>query len=343
MTGMVRKVHLAKPRGFCAGVVMAIRAVEEAAEEMKDAGRGELAVYHPIVHNDTVVRRLEEGHGVHFVEKLEEIGALEAEARRRGSKLSDTVVFSAHGVSPQVRLDADRLGFHTLDATCPLVTKVHSEAKKYAARGYHILLIGDSTTHQEVIGTRGEAPEQTTVVSVVGNRKHDSQLADPNTVAVPDPEKVVVLTQTTLSVDDTAKTVDILRERFPALVLPSRDDLCYATKNRQDAVRRIADEVDLFLVVTSTYSSNGMRLLELAEELTHNAERIEQVDDIRDEWLDGIESVGITSAASTPEDLVQEIVAFFKRRNPRLEVIERGEGEEITFRQPKRVPPRHSR
>lgn len=337
---MVREIHLAKPRGFCAGVVMAIQAVEQSAEEMRRRGDGELPVYHPIVHNDTVVERLERDHGVHFVEDLGELGPLAEAARKRGARLADTVVFSAHGVSPEVRRRADALGLHTLDATCPLVTKVHSEARKYAALGYQILLIGDSIRHQEVIGTRGEAPERTTVVSVVGNRKHDPALADPDTVEVPDPNKVVVLTQTTLSVDDTARTIEILRKRFPALIVPSRDDLCYATKNRQDAVRRIADKVGLFLVVTSDYSSNGMRLLELAESLTGNARRIEHVGDIREGWLEGVASVGITSAASTPDDLVQEIVAFFRERNPALEVIEEGEAEKITFRQPKPVPPR---
>ena len=335
---MVKTLHLAKPRGFCAGVVMAIQAVEEAAAELRS--EGELAVYHAIVHNDTVVGRLEAEHGVHFVEDLGEVAGVATAAAARGSRLADTVVFSAHGVSPAVRLRADELGLHTIDATCPLVTKVHNEAKKYAARGFHILLIGDSTTHQEVVGTRGEAPARTTVVSVVGNRKHDPGLADAETVGVPDPAKVVVLTQTTLSVDDTARTIAILKERFPALVVPARDDLCYATKNRQDAVRRIAKTVDLFLVVTSDRSSNGMRLLELAEELTGNARRIESVRDVREEWLAGVSAVGVTSAASTPDDLVQEIVAYFRGRNPSLEVIEEGEWEEITFRQPKRLPPR---
>ena len=169
---MVQIVYLAKPRGFCAGVVMAIEAVEKAADEMKDAHQGDLAVYHAIVHNDTVVRRLEQGHDVHFVEDLDEIKGLEERARADGASLADTVVFSAHGVSPAVRERADALGLHTIDATCPLVTKVHSEAKKYARLGYHILLIGDSTHHQEVVGTYGEAPDCTTVVSVVGNRKH---------------------------------------------------------------------------------------------------------------------------------------------------------------------------
>jgi 4-hydroxy-3-methylbut-2-enyl diphosphate reductase len=339
MTRVVEKLYLAKPRGFCAGVVMAIRAVEEAADSLRATGGGELTVYHPIVHNDTVVQRLERSHGAHFVESLEEMDPIARRAAERGGKLADTVVFSAHGVSPAVRRRADELGLGTIDATCPLVTKVHSEARKYAQRGYHILLIGDSTVHQEVIGTRGEAPDRTTVVSVVGNTKHDPGLADPHTVSVPDPDKVLVLTQTTLSVDDTMKTVEILRRRFPRLVLPARDDLCYATKNRQDAVRRIGTRAELFLVVTSSYSSNGMRLLELAQQLTGNAHRVQSACDIVEDWLTGVRAVGVTSAASTPEDLVTGIVAFFRERNPDLEVIEEGEWEQITFRQPRRVPP----
>lgn len=335
---MVEKLYLAKPRGFCAGVVMAIQAVEDASRGMREEGQGELTVYHSIVHNDTVVRRLEERERAHFVEDLDDIEALSGRLARDGTRLSDTVVFSAHGVSPTVRRRAKELKLATIDATCPLVTKVHSEAVKYARLGYHILLIGDSTTHQEVIGTFGEAPDSTTVVSVVGNRQDDPGLANPHTVEVPDPARVVVLTQTTLSVDDTEKTVEILRGRFPDLVVPSRDDLCYATKNRQDAVRRIASEVDLFLVVTSSYSSNGMRLLELAESLTGNARRLESVADVRPDWLEGVRSVGVTSAASTPEDLVQEIVELFRDKNPGLEVVEEGEWEKITFRQPKRIP-----
>lgn len=342
---MIETLYLAKPRGFCAGVVMAIDAVEDAAQEMHQQDEGRLAVYHAIVHNNTVVNRLRQKHSVQFVEQLSELNALKAQAQREGRTLADTVVFSAHGVSPGVRQEANQLGLATIDATCPLVTKVHSEAKKYARAGYHILLIGDSTQHQEVIGTRGEAPEHTTVVSVVGNRKHDPLLADPSTVAVPDPDKVVVLTQTTLSVDDVKKTIEILKERFPKLVVPPSDDLCYATKNRQDAVKQIAPEVDLFLVVTSDYSSNGMRLLELAADLCGNAKRVESAADIDEAWLEGVRSVGVTSAASTPDDLVQEIVAFFQARNGGLELIEEGEWENITFRKPKRqmaISPRSS-
>lgn len=339
---MIEKLYLAKPRGFCAGVVMAIDAVEDAALELRANDEGDLAVYHAIVHNNTVVERLEQNHQVHFVEELSQLQSLQAQAAQQGRKLADTVVFSAHGVSPAVRQEAQRLGLATIDATCPLVSKVHNEAKKYAKAGYHILLIGDSSRHQEVIGTLGEAPEHTTVVSVVDNRKHDPALADPHSVTVPDPENVVVLTQTTLSVDDTMRTIAILKERFPKLVIPARDDLCYATKNRQDAVRAIAPQVQLFLVVTSDYSSNGMRLLELAEKLCGRAERVESVADIDPAWFAGVQAVGLSSAASTPDDLVQAIVQDLQARNPGMHVIEEGEWEDITFRKPKRVPALHN-
>ena len=316
---------------------MAIEAVENFARELKKSEEGELAVYHAIVHNDTVVKRLEDRHGVHFIEDLAELEGVRKELERSSKQFSNTVVFSAHGVSPSVRQNAKQLGLSTIDATCPLVTKVHNEAKKYANEGFHILLIGDSSKHQEVIGTRGEAPEQTTVVSVVGNRKQDPDLADPKTVNVPDPNKVVVLTQTTLSVDDVYKTIHILKERFPKLHIPPRDDLCYATKNRQDAVKAIAAKVDLFLIVSSNYSSNGMRLFELADDLMGNAKRIESVADIEEAWLDTATSIGISSAASTPDDLVQEIKEMFLRKNPQLEIIEEGEWENISFRPAKRV------
>ena len=340
---MVTKVFLAKPRGYCAGVVMAIEAVENAAQTMRENKQGELSVYHSIVHNNTVVSRLEDKHNVHFVEDLQELNDLHDSLKQQNRELSDTIVFSAHGVSPAVKAQANALNLATIDATCPLVTKVHSEAKKYARDGYHILLIGDSSRHQEVLGTKGEAPEHTTVVSVVGNRKDDAELADPRTVTVPDPDKVVVLTQTTLSVDDVAKTIDILKTRFPALVVPPSDDLCYATKNRQDAVKNIAPHVDLFLVVTSDYSSNGMRLLELAQDLMGNAKRVESIADLNEAWLENVTSVGITSAASTPDDLVQELVSYFKTHNNKLELIEEGEWENITFRPAKRVPAAQAR
>jgi len=316
---------------------MAIDAVEDAARENRQQGRGELSVFHAIVHNDTVVSRLEQEHAVHFVEDLSELELVREAVEASGGTLDPTVVFSAHGVSPSVRERARQLGLATIDATCPLVTKVHSEAARYARDGYHLLLIGDSSTHQEVIGTLGEAPHATTVVSVLGNRNRDPALSDPRTVQVPDPERVAVLTQTTLSVDDTLKTIRLLRRRFPKLMVPSRDDLCYATKNRQDAVRTIAPHVGAFVVVTSDYSSNGMRLLELAERLVGRAYRIESAADLDATWFDGVDAVGVTSAASTPDDLVQEVVAWFRERDPALELIEEGEWEKVAFRQPKRV------
>ncbi len=326
---MVERVYLAKPRGFCAGVVMAIRAVEKEARRSE----GDLVVYHQIVHNETVVRRLEEEYGVHFVEDLDEIEEL-----KKRHRLSGKIVFSAHGVAPQVRRKAAELGLLQIDATCPLVTKVHTEAKKYAALGYTILLIGDSADHQEVKGTLGEAPENTILVAVHTQVGKDPRLADPRTVEVPDPEKVVVLTQTTLSVDDTDATIAILKERFPKLVTPSRSDLCYATKNRQDAVRRLARHVDLFLVLSSRHSSNGMRLFELASALTR-AVRIDGPEDLKEDWFEGVRHVGITSAASTPEDLVQGTVAWLKARWPNLELREDGEWEQIRFREPRPKTP----
>jgi len=334
---MVERVYLAKPRGFCAGVVMAIAAVEKAARELQH--EGELVVYHAVVHNDVVVKRLENEYGLHFIEDLAEVEQLRLEQAKAGKKLNQTVVFSAHGVPPWLRTEAAERSLHQIDATCPLVTKVHNEARRYAREGYWILLIGDSADHQEIKGTRGEAPEKTILVAVHTHVGRDQRLADPHTVEVPDPQKVVVLTQTTLSVDETLETVNILKRRFPKLVVPSRHDLCYATKNRQDAVKKIAPNVGMFLVLTSLASSNGMRLLELAKSLVGRAERINTVQDIQTEWLLGVRSVGITSAASTPDDLVQEVVAHFRQLNPSLEVIEEGEWEDIEFRAPKRVSP----
>lgn len=336
---MIETLYLARPRGFCAGVVMAIEAVERAADENRERGQGDIAVYHSIVHNRTVVERLEQERGVSFVEDLDDLETVERDLAARGRQLDRTIVFSAHGVSPAVRQRAAELGLATIDATCPLVTKVHSQAKRYAADGYHMLLIGDSADHQEVKGTYGEAPEAITLVGVLGATEHDPRLADPRTVTVPDPDRVAVLTQTTLSVDDTMRTIDLLRERFPKLVTPARDDLCYATKNRQDAVRRLAPLTDLFLVLSSEQSSNGMRLYELAGRLAKNARRIEDVRDLDPAWLAGVRTVGISSAASTPDDLVQEVVAYFRDLNPELEIVEEGEWEDITFRAPKRVPP----
>ena len=322
---MIERVVLAKPRGFCAGVVMAIGAVEKAARTEEKP----VTVYHSIVHNHTVVQRLEQQQGVHFVEDLNAVSALPGGG--------DTIVFSAHGVSPLVRALARELGLNTIDATCPLVTKVHTEARKYAREGYTILLIGDSAVHQEVIGTRGEAPDHTVLVGVLG--KSGEGLSDPHTVTVPDPSRVVVLTQTTLSVDDTRRTVEILKSRFPAMLIPPSEDLCYATKNRQDEVKRIAKQVDAFLVLTSTHSSNGMRLLELAEDQCGRAYRLDSAADLSGLDLSGVRAVGITSAASTPDDLVQAVVERLRLQNPALTVTEEGEWEHIEFREPKKLGP----
>ncbi len=328
---MIERVYLAKPRGFCAGVVMAINTVERAARELAD--KGDLVVFHSIVHNDVVVGRLRDEFGVHFVEDIAELAELE-----KKHKLARTIVFSAHGIPPGVREAVGRMGWNYIDATCPLVTKVHTEAKRYAQLGYTILLIGDSSNHQEVRGTFGEAPENTILVAVHTHVGRDPRLADPRTVRVPDPERVVVLTQTTLSVDDTDHTVAILQKRFPHLVLPSRDDLCYATKNRQDQVKRLAPHVDLFLVLTSSYSSNGMRLYEIASGLTA-ARRIDTAADLHEAWFEGVRSVGVTSAASTPEYLVAEVTAYLLERNPGLRIIEEGQWEKIRFREPGVVTP----
>ena len=306
-----KRVLLAAPRGYCAGVDRAVDTVEKA-----------LTLYGPpvyvrkqIVHNKHVVATLER-RGAVFVEETDEVpeGA--------------TVVFSAHGVAPVVHEEARSRSLRTIDATCPLVTKVHREAVRFADDDYDILLIGHEG-HEEVIGTSGEAPDHITLVDGPD---------DVANIEVRDPDKVVWLSQTTLSVDDTMKTVDILKERFPNLVVPPSDDLCFATKNRQDAVRQMAPNVDTFLVVTSAASSNGMRLLELAEDLTGNAHRIESAADIDPAWFAGCGSVGVTSAASTPDDLVQEIVAHFRGINPALNLVEEGEWENITFRPAKRVP-----
>jgi 4-hydroxy-3-methylbut-2-en-1-yl diphosphate reductase len=327
---MVETVILARPRGYCAGVVMAIEALEEAATENKQTGEGDIVAYHAIVHNQTVVQRLEQQHKVRFVEDLAELEGMQGQG--------NTVVFSAHGISPKVREEAQKRGLTTLDATCPLVTKVHSESKRYAALGYTILLIGDSSKHQEIIGTYGEAPENTVLVNVWGNKKFDPTMHDAHSVTIPDPDKCIVLTQTTLSVDDTDKTVEILKQRFPKMVIPSRSDLCYATKNRQAAVKVIAPQVDLFLVVSSLTSSNGMRLVELAESLTAEAYRVDSAEDIQPSWLENVKAVGITSAASTPDDLVWSIVEKLRQQNPNLVVREDGgEPEDIEFRKPSRV------
>jgi 4-hydroxy-3-methylbut-2-enyl diphosphate reductase len=285
--GTLREIVLAGPRGFCAGVERAIEIVEQAL----DVVGVPIYVRREIVHNRHVVEELRQ-KGAIFVDELDEVPA------------GATVIFSAHGVSPMVREDGVRRGLRVIDATCPLVTKVHIEAIRYAREGYTIVLVGHED-HDEVIGTTGEAPER---IAVIDSVEEAEQLE------VSDPEKVAYLTQTTLSVDDTRAIIDVLRRRFPRIKGPARDDICYATQNRQAAVKRLAGEVDLVLVLGAANSSNAARLREVAEALGTPARLINDVRDIRTEWLDGIERVGVTAGASTPEFLVREVVDFLQSR-----------------------------
>lgn len=277
-----KRVLLAAPRGYCAGVDRAVVAVEKA-----------LTVYGPpvyvrkqIVHNVHVVRTLEE-RGAVFVDEVDEVPT--------GSLL----VFSAHGVSPAVVAAARSRGLRTIDATCPLVTKVHREAVRFAREGYDILLIGHAG-HEEVEGTTGEAPDN---VRLVGGPD------EAESVDVADPEKVVWLSQTTLSVDETMETVERLHQRFPALHRPPSDDICYATQNRQSAIKRVAAASDVVIVVGSANSSNSVRLVEVAREAGSAAHRVDYAEEIRQEWIEGASTIGVTSGASVPEELVDEVLA----------------------------------
>lgn len=285
---MPGKVLLAAPRGYCAGVDRAVVTVEKAL----DLYGPPVYVRKQIVHNKYVVQRLED-RGAIFVEELDEVP--------EGS----TVVFSAHGVAPSVHAEASDRGLKTIDATCPLVTKVHSEAKRFSAEGMQILLIGHEG-HEEVVGTMGEAPEAMTLVE---------SPADADTVSV-DPERPLVwLSQTTLSVDETLETVDRLRERFPQLQSPPSDDICYATQNRQAAVKKIAENCDLLIVVGSGNSSNSVRLVEVGlESGASSAHRVDGVDELQEVWLEGVSTVGLTSGASVPEVLVDGVLAWLAER-----------------------------
>jgi 4-hydroxy-3-methylbut-2-enyl diphosphate reductase len=281
MTSTITEILLAGPRGFCAGVERAIDVVEVALEVCEPP----VYVRKEIVHNRHVVETLRQ-RGAIFVDELDEVpdGA--------------TVVFSAHGISPSVREDARRRGLRVIDATCPLVTKVHLEAIRYARERYSIVLIGHQD-HDEVIGTLGEAPDRIHVIA---------SAADVDKLEVPDPDKIAYLTQTTLSVDDTRDVIVALRRKFPKIVGPSRDDICYATQNRQAAVKRLADDVDVLLVIGSSNSSNAIRLVEVARSAGTRAHLINDARDIRPEWLQGAARVGVTAGASTPEVLVTRTV-----------------------------------
>ena len=281
------RVILASPRGFCAGVNMAIEALELA---LKIHG-APLYVYHEIVHNRWVVEGFQR-KGVVFVDNLAEVP--------EGAPL----LYSAHGVSPEVRQQAAQRRLETIDATCPLVTKVHHEAIRFARQGYTILLIGHAG-HDEVVGTMGETPQSVHLVQTI---------ADCDRVEVPDPSKVAYLTQTTLSVDDAAKIIERLRERFPKMAGPARNDICYATQNRQEAVRVLAQQSQMVLVVGSQNSSNSRRLAELARSFGVEAHLIDGPVDIDLGWFSGDETVLITAGASAPETLVTECVHLLQER-----------------------------
>ena len=278
-----KRILLAAPRGYCAGVDRAVIAVEKALERFG----APVYVRKQIVHNIHVVKELE-SKGVIFVDEVAEVPE------------SSNIVFSAHGVSPMVVAEAADRGLNAIDATCPLVTKVHREAVRFSGQDYHILLIGHAG-HEEVEGTMGHAPDHTTLVN-------DPDEAD--RITVPDTENLIWLSQTTLSVDETMETVRRLRLRFPHLSDPPSDDICYATQNRQVAIKKIAPECDLVIVVGSPNSSNSVRLVEVALEYGAKAAyRVDYASEIKQEWLEGVATIGLTSGASVPEVLVDHTLA----------------------------------
>jgi 4-hydroxy-3-methylbut-2-enyl diphosphate reductase len=307
----VEKLLLAAPRGYCAGVDRAVQTVEHALE----------------LHGPPVYVRKEIVHNKHVVASLRERGAIFVD------ELDDTIpegaitVFSAHGVSPAVHADAERRGLQTIDATCPLVTKVHREAVKFAAEGYTIVLIGHAG-HEEVEGTTGEAPDHIVLVQTE---------EDVDELEVPDPERVAYISQTTLSVDETRSIINKLREKFPAIVGPRTDDICYATTNRQAAVKQMAAQCDLVLVIGSTNSSNSQRLVDVARDHGCDAYLIDNEAMVQDEWLSGARVVGISSGASAPEELVDRLVQFFRDRG--AETVETFEvlREDVRFMLPKTI------
>src|SRR3954447_4869993 len=305
------KLLLAAPRGYCAGVDRAVQTVERALE----------------LHGAPVYVRKEIVHNKHVVETLRERGAVFVDELEDSIPEGAITVFSAHGVSPAVHADAERRNLITIDATCPLVTKVHREALKFAAEGYTIVLIGHAG-HEEVEGTMGEAPENIVLVETE---------ADVDTLEVPDERKLAYISQTTLSVDETRTIIARLRERFPEIVGPRTDDICYATTNRQGAVKQMAPHCDLVLVIGSRNSSNSNRLVEVARDQGTEAQLIDNEQQVADEWLEGKRVVGITSGASAPEELVERLVAFFRERGvvdvEEFQVV----SEDVRFMLPKTI------
>jgi 4-hydroxy-3-methylbut-2-en-1-yl diphosphate reductase len=310
MGSVPEKLLLAAPRGYCAGVDRAVQTVERALE----------------LYGAPVYVRKEIVHNKHVVEQLRDRGAVFVDSETEVPE-GATVVFSAHGVAPSVHDNAVRRALATIDATCPLVTKVHVEAKKFAAEGYTIVLVGHAG-HEEVEGTMGEAPDN--IVLIENERDVDE-------LEVEDPSKVAYISQTTLSVDETRAVINRLRERFPKIIGPRTDDICYATTNRQAAVKQLARQCDLVLVIGSRNSSNSNRLVEVAREHGADSHLIDNEAQVRDEWLDGKRVVGITSGASAPDELVQRLVRFFEDRGTTdvgvLEVVQ----EDVRFMLPKAI------
>ena len=303
------KVLLAQPRGVCAGVERAVEIVEEALKRYGPP----VYVRHEIVHNKYIVENFQK-RGVIFVDELNEVPD------------TSLVIFSAHGVAPSVHEDARRRKLRAIDSTCPLVSKVHNEVVRHAQKGDHLFLIGHEG-HEEVVGTLGHAPDRITLVTSV---------EDARTVQVPDGRQVYVVTQTTLSMDDTGRILEVLKRRFPELKQPSADDICYATQNRQNAVKEIARKVDVVLVIGSQNSSNARRLAEVAESDGVPAHLIDGEKDVDPKWLEGANVVGVTSGASTPEILVERVVDRLRELGPgEVEVEVCGTQEEhVTFQLP---------
>ena len=281
------RIILANPRGFCAGVNMAIESLEQALTMFGTP----LYVYHEIVHNRPIVERYR-GRGVVFVDDISEVPD------------GGTVLYSAHGVSPVIRQQSAARNLRAIDATCPLVTKVHMEAVKFAREGYTIVLIGHEG-HDEVIGTMGEAPAHMVLVE---------DAADVDALTLPADAKLAFLTQTTLSVDEARAVIDALKRKYPQVVGPNKDDICYATQNRQDAVKKLVIEADVVLVLGSQNSSNSQRLAELARAAGKSAHLIDRVAELRDEWFAAADSVLVTAGASAPEEHVQDCIEYLKAK-----------------------------
>jgi len=303
---VVKRVLLASPRGYCAGVERAVETVERAL----DLYGPPVYVRKQIVHNLHVVRDLEE-RGAIFVESEDEV------------PVGATVVFSAHGVAPAVHVNSAARGLNTIDATCPLVTKVHVQARRYAAAGYTVVLIGHAG-HEEVVGTMGEAPDSIVLVE---------SIEDAERLELPGAEKIAYITQTTLSVDETAEIIGVLRRRFPNVYAPKKEDICYATSNRQWAVKELLGEVDLLLVIGSRNSSNSNRLVDVARAAGVASYLIDDETEIEESWVESVETVGVTSGASAPEKLVERVCDWFRARGAAIEAF-RMVDEDVEFRLP---------